>query len=117
MAFSLNWSRRKNIKRGVLNAVVFGTLTFLILIASSGVPSHILTFPIIPVRLSSAQVQRELGSRLSNTTSIIGPTTPNFVDAIARWSDYGRPKVQVVIEPGDEADVATIVSALPTLKW
>jgi len=85
--------------------------------AGSGFPSHIRTFSITPGRLSSAQVQRELGSRLSNTTTIIGPTTSNFVDAIARWSDFGRPKVQVVIAPGNEADVSTIVCAFPTLTY
>jgi hypothetical protein len=113
--WSWNWSRRNNVKRRVLSALVFGASVYLILVAGSAVPSYFRTVPVTPQGLSSAQVQRELGSRLSSTTTIIGPKSPDFADAIARWSDFGEPTVQVVVEPGDESDVSTIVCALPTL--
>lgn len=103
-------------KKRVLNALVFCAAIYLILVAAgSTIPSSFRTVPVTSRVLSSAQVQRELGGRLSSTTTIIGPNNPDFANATSRWSDFGEPTVQVIIEPGDESDVSTIVCAFPTL--
>ncbi|GKT90211.1 FAD binding domain-containing protein [Colletotrichum tofieldiae] len=59
--------------------------------------------------LNSTQIQHELGGQVSNTTLIFGPDDDRFYNATSRWSDFSRPNVQVVIEPGSESDVAKIV--------
>lgn len=99
----------------IFTTLVLGAIIYLILVAGSSIPSYLHTVPVTTQGLSSVQVQRELGSLLSRTTTIIGPQTPDFVDATARWSNYAEPKVQLVIAPGEESDVSTIVRALPTI--
>jgi hypothetical protein len=112
---SWNWPGRHSKKR-FLNALVFCIAIYLILVATrSIIPSHFHTASVTPRVLSSAQVQSELGSRLSSTTTIIGPNHPDFANATSRWSDFGEPTVQVVVEPTNESDVSTIVRAFPTL--
>lgn len=59
--------------------------------------------------ISSAQVQRDLGSVLSHSTTIFSPDDPRFDNATRRWSTFAVPQVQVVIEPGEESDISEIV--------
>ncbi|KAI2615592.1 hypothetical protein GGR54DRAFT_257821 [Hypoxylon sp. NC1633] len=75
----------------------------------ASIPRYFEKFPRSRPDLTSTQVQHELGRRLSNTTVIFGPTDSRYQVATSRWNDLAVPRVQVVIEPGQESDVATIV--------
>lgn len=88
-------------------ACIFHTLT-----AAASIPKHFERFPTTPRKLQSAKVQRELGSRISNTTVIFGSDDGRFSEATARWSVFAPPHIQLVIEPGQESDVSTIVSVM-----
>ncbi|KAG9234591.1 hypothetical protein BJ875DRAFT_509324 [Amylocarpus encephaloides] len=59
--------------------------------------------------LSSRQIQRELGRQLSKTTSILGQNDNRFENSIVRWDVVAVPRIQVVIEPGQESDIPKIV--------
>ena len=80
---------------------------FQTLASSTAIPSYFQPTPI----LSSAQVQRELGNSLSKTTTIFGPDDGRFVNATERWDVVAIPRVQVVIQPGQESDISKIVSS------
>ncbi|KAL9082956.1 MAG: hypothetical protein Q9165_008719 [Trypethelium subeluteriae] len=79
------------------------------LAAGASIPRYFEKHPITRRDLSSAQVQQELGGQVSNTTSIFGPDDSRFNEVTSRWTDFSKPHVQVVIEPGRESDVPTIV--------
>ena len=64
--------------------------------------------------LTSTQVQRELGGQVSNATLIFGPDDSRFNNVTSRWTDFSKPHIQVVIEPGIETDVAKIVRPIIT---
>lgn len=80
--------------------------------AAASIPRHFERFPTTPRKLQIAKVQRELGSRVSNTTVIFGPDDGRFSAATARWNDFAPPHIQLVIEPGRESDVSTIVRGM-----
>jgi hypothetical protein len=85
--------------------------------AGSIIPSYFRPVTVTPRDLSSAQVQRDLGCRLSNTTTIIGATSNDFTAATVRWSNFHQPTIQIVVEPGKESDVSKIVSTILWSKW
>lgn len=78
--------------------------------ASMTTPRYFQKAPVSRRDLSSAQVQQELGSKVSITTSIFGPGDSRFDKATVRWNVVAVPTIQVVIEPGQESDIPTIVS-------
>ncbi|KAA8634855.1 hypothetical protein SMACR_09677 [Sordaria macrospora] len=82
---------------------------FVTLVDGASIPTYFERFPSTPRQLSVVQVQRELGARLSNTTAIFGPDDSQYKEALSRWNSFVTPKVQLVIEPGQESDVSTIV--------
>lgn len=100
-----------------LSAFIFGSSLFHVFAAGSTIPSYFRSVTITPRDLSNAQVQRDLGSRLSNTTTIIGATSNDFTAATVRWSDFHQPTIQIVVEPGKESDVSKIVRTIPWSKW
>ncbi|KAK2058632.1 FAD-binding domain-containing protein [Colletotrichum caudatum] len=51
----------------------------------------------------------ELGERLSSTTKIYEPGTPEFIEASLRWSNLNPPRPNLVVVPGTENDVAETV--------
>ena len=81
------------------------------LAAGATIPRHFEGTAVTRSNLNSDQVQRELGSRVSKDTVIFGPSDNRFETVTARWNMFAVPQIQVVIEPGQESDVATIVSA------
>lgn len=83
---------------------------FQTLVAGTTIPRYFQTAPITRRDLSTTQVQRELGRRVSNTTVIFGPADGRYENATVRWNLVAVPRVQVVIEPGQESDISTIVS-------
>ncbi|KAI1499778.1 hypothetical protein F5X99DRAFT_410695 [Biscogniauxia marginata] len=54
-------------------------------------------------------VAQELGPQLSNTSNIFGPSDSRWADATARYQDYNKPNIQLVVEPGREEDIPKIV--------
>lgn len=80
------------------------------LAAGASIPRHFERAPVTRPNLNSNQVQRELGGRVSKATTIYGPTDDRYDQATARWNTFAVPQIQVVIEPGEESDVAKIVS-------
>ncbi|KAI0871075.1 hypothetical protein GGS24DRAFT_76006 [Hypoxylon argillaceum] len=60
--------------------------------------------------LSSARVSAELGPQISRDSSIFGPSNSTLWDQVtARWTTASKPTIQLVVEPSEESDVATIV--------
>ncbi|KAK3399544.1 hypothetical protein B0T20DRAFT_165070 [Sordaria brevicollis] len=76
---------------------------------SASIPSYFERSPSTPRRLDVVKVQRELGAQLSKGSVIFGPDDPRYPEALSRWNNFARPKVQLVIEPAQETDVSTIV--------
>lgn len=61
-------------------------------------------------QVNISQAQHELGSQLSSAATIFGPTDPDWANATERYSTYAPPKIQLVVIPGTESDIPTIVS-------
>jgi hypothetical protein len=57
----------------------------------------------------------ELQNKLSSTAKIYYPNSTDFDTASARWSLLDEPKVNVVVVPGTENDVAETVSVFALL--
>jgi hypothetical protein len=91
-------------------SLVYSLTIFWTFAAGANIPRYFESAPITRRNLSSTQVQQELGSQVSNTTVIFGPGDSRYAAATARWNDFAVPQIQVVIEPGEESDVPTIVS-------
>ena len=89
--------------------LVYGLAIFQVLVASTSMPKYFETYHITRRTLKSPQVQRELGSQVSNTTVIFGPGDSSYDAATARWNMFAPPQIEVVIEPGQESDIPTIV--------
>ncbi|KAI2779941.1 FAD-binding domain-containing protein [Daldinia loculata] len=89
----------------VCSLALFGTLA-----TGASIPRYFQPSAFTRRQLNATQVQQELGSELSNTTSIFGPDDDRFTEATTRWNIFAVPKIQVVIEPGEESDISTIVT-------
>jgi hypothetical protein len=61
-------------------------------------------------QLNPDYAQQELGPQLSSSTTIFGPTDDAWANATERYSTYAPPKIQLVVIPGEESDISTIVS-------
>lgn len=81
-------------------------------VASASIPRYFEKYPTTRRNVTSAQVQMELGGKVSNATVIFGPEDPRYAEATARWSSFAMPHIQVVVEPSQESDVSTIVSTM-----
>ncbi|KAL8920784.1 MAG: hypothetical protein Q9172_004355 [Xanthocarpia lactea] len=79
------------------------------LVAGASIPRQLEKFPTTRRQLNTTQIQRELGSQVSNTTVIYGAEDSRYKNSTARWSDYARPRIQIVIEPGLVSDITYIV--------
>ncbi|KAM4065224.1 FAD binding domain-containing protein [Hirsutella rhossiliensis] len=90
-------------------SLVYGLAILQTLAAGARIPGYFYPPPTTPVGLDAAQVQRELGSLVSDTTAIFGPDDNRYQNATARWNNFARPQIQVVVQPGEECDVSTIV--------
>ncbi|CAJ2508335.1 Uu.00g133610.m01.CDS01 [Anthostomella pinea] len=55
------------------------------------------------------QIASELGPQLSSTSNIFGPDDARWTNATERFQALVRPDVQLVVQPGQESDVPTIV--------
>ncbi|KAI1468333.1 FAD-binding domain-containing protein [Daldinia caldariorum] len=99
MAFNM-----KNSISSLCNLVLFGTLA-----TGASIPRYFQPSAFTRRQLDPTQVQQELGSQLSNTTSIFGPDDDRYPEATTRWNTFAVPKIQIVVEPGEESDVSTIV--------
>ena len=75
----------------------------------ASIPSNSQVAPVTRRHLSSAQVAREISRKLSNTTTIYGPDDSRYAGSISRWDIFAVPRAEVIIEPGQESDIATIV--------
>ncbi len=56
-------------------------------------------------------LQKELGPLLSDRATIYGPENEEWKENTKRFNTFTRPDVQVIVEPAEESDVSTIVSA------
>lgn len=84
------------------------------LAAGASIPRYFEKHPTTRYNLTSTPVQQELGGQVSNTTFIFGPNDSRFNNVTSRWTDFSKPHIQVVIEPGSESDVAKIVRPITT---
>ncbi|KAL6231792.1 hypothetical protein BDW75DRAFT_233317 [Aspergillus navahoensis] len=67
-------------------------------------------FPRQHQQLSNTQIQRELGDILSPESVIFGADDARYENATEPWNTVATPHIQLVIQPGEEGDVSTIVS-------
>lgn len=103
---------KRVVKMQVFASLVCSVVIFQTFAAAASIPRLFERFPVTPRKLHSIKVQRELGSQISKTTVIFGPQDSRFSAATARWNDFAVPQIQLVIEPGQESDVSTIVSGM-----
>ncbi|KAI1120195.1 Glucooligosaccharide oxidase [Nemania abortiva] len=59
--------------------------------------------------LPSSQIASQLGPQLSSTSSIFGPDDARWTNSTLRFQGLSHPRIQLVVQPGQESDVATIV--------
>lgn len=71
--------------------------------------------------ITAAQVSKELGPQLSTSAQIFGPSDPRWANATERFQTYKPPNITVVVEPGHEDDIPTIVCryvvTLFSVRW
>ena len=77
---------------------------------ASPYPFNVARNDVSPFATRSADFIRQLGPQLSANATIYTDEDPRFINATARWSAYSNPQISVVVDPGTEADVATIVN-------
>jgi len=58
------------------------------------------------------QVAQELGPLLSKEASIFGPDDNRWDGVNVNWNEYGAPHFTVVVEAGQESDIAIIVQLM-----
>ena len=63
-----------------------------------------------PVTPMPADIHRDLGPQLAKNALIYSPGSPEYANATSRWNVYEEPNISVVVQPGNDNDVATIVS-------
>ena len=61
------------------------------------------------------RAQRELGPLLSNDSSILGPNDSRWQNATERYQNYAPPHILLVVQPGLESDIPTIVHVATAL--
>ncbi|KAL4938555.1 hypothetical protein BDV06DRAFT_225881 [Aspergillus oleicola] len=76
---------------------------------TSRVPHPLSHLSLRQLQWDPSQVGPALGSRLSDSSSIFGPTDPRFDATVERYDAYSAPQIRLVVQPGTEDDVATIV--------
>ncbi|KAJ8106846.1 hypothetical protein ONZ43_g6922 [Nemania bipapillata] len=86
-----------------------GLAIFSSLVSGATIPQYFEKHPFTRRGLPEATIQKELGSLLSKKAAIFGPQDPRFDEATLRYNAFAVPKVEIVAQPGVEADVATIV--------
>lgn len=96
----------------------FGSLALAAVLAavtrvnSSPYPFNIARNDVTPLAIRSDDVVRQLGPQLSASATIFTNSDPRFINATARWNEYSKPQIVVVVNPGTEADVAIIVKLI-----
>ena len=73
--------------------------------------------PTTPCNITAEQVRRELGTNLSNTTTIFGPSDARWPNATARWDILEAPDIQVVVQVGQEEDISKVVRLARYIVW
>ncbi|KAI1393510.1 uncharacterized protein F4822DRAFT_423980 [Hypoxylon trugodes] len=89
--------------------LALGLLLLQPFVASFGVPHYFQSEPLTRRDLSPAKVQTELGALISKNSTIFGPTDPRFPNATERYNTAAPPHIEVVVIPGLESDIPTIV--------
>lgn len=89
---------------------VSGSVIAIQSVTAAVVPRFFEISPTTRLELSMIQIERELGEQLSPSTTMYGPGDGGYADCTRRWNHFAMPKVQLVVQPGEEADVSAIVS-------
>ncbi|GAP88449.1 putative 6-hydroxy-D-nicotine oxidase [Rosellinia necatrix] len=93
----------------------FGLAVFSAVVSGSpiapeiSVPRYFQRSPSTPAVISLDQVQNDLGRLMSNSSLIFGPSSDAYSEATDRWNTYSKPDIQVVVEVGQESDIAQVV--------
>jgi hypothetical protein len=93
-----------------LYRVLCGLVLLSALVASSPVPEYFQKHPCTRCDLPVAQIQRELGAKLSRKTTIFGPANPKWANTTHRWNTLAPPDIDVVVQVGEESDIPKVVS-------
>lgn len=59
-----------------------------------------------------SEVIEQLGPLLSNNSIITSPNDVKFANETERYNTIVQPKIQLVVQPGQESDISKIVSTL-----
>jgi hypothetical protein len=99
----------RNSGRGLIACIVAALLATS---EASALPSVFRDFTPRATKLSAEKVGKELIPTLSKSASVYTTGDNRWANATARWNSWedAMPNVQLVIEPGSEADVPKIVS-------
>ena len=62
---------------------------------------------------SASKIQADLGPKLCKGASIYFPSSPEFGEYTERWSTEAEGDILVVVVPGCQKDVATVVCRSP----
>lgn len=62
-------------------------------------------------QINDTNAKDELGPQLSSSATIIISTDNAWANATERYDTYAPPKIQLVVVPGQESDIATIVGS------
>ncbi|KAI0197904.1 hypothetical protein F4808DRAFT_473476 [Astrocystis sublimbata] len=73
------------------------------------IPAFFQRAPASPRALSSFNITSTLGPKLSAGSTILFPSNPQFSNLTSRWNTLEPPHIEVVVQPAQESDVATIV--------
>ncbi|KAK1595305.1 uncharacterized protein LY79DRAFT_511143 [Colletotrichum navitas] len=95
--------------KGIVSLVLGLVAVFQPLASAASVPNYFERSPTTRSQLDANQIQAELGQLVSKETVIFGPGDDRYENATSRWNTFAVPQVQVVISPGCESDVSTIV--------
>lgn len=96
----------KSLYRAVCNLMLFQVL---VTAAPLSKPDYLQPYPTTPRNLTADEVMRDLGGQLSSGTTIFGPGDAAYPNATKRWNILEVPDIQVVVQVGQELDVAKIV--------
>ncbi|KAE8150125.1 FAD binding domain-containing protein [Aspergillus avenaceus] len=92
-----------------LRRIAGALVLFQALGSAEPLPAYFRRDPITRRDLSVSKVSVELAALVSNTTTIVGPSDHRWDDAIERYSSFAVPHIELVVQPGLESDVSTIV--------
>ncbi|KAF5602429.1 fad binding domain protein [Fusarium subglutinans] len=87
----------------------FTLLTTLAVSSPLSVPSYFQPDHLTRREVPVFQIQQELGALLSESSLILLPSNPLWIETTKRWNTMAPPDIKVVVQPANEVDIPKIV--------